>query len=59
MPPEISVAVMALVTDEPRATLFAPPVDTLKSNAAFATVTPTGVEVRVLFDVSTAIAVSV
>src|SRR4029453_2926034 len=50
---------MALVTDDPRTTLFAPSVDRLKSKDVppLDTVTATGAEVVVLFDVSLATAV--
>jgi hypothetical protein len=46
------------VTDDPRTTLWAPPVERLKSKAdGLETVTATGDEVVVLFDVSLATAV--
>ena len=55
--PEASVAVIVFVTDDPRTTLLAPPVERLKSNAdGLETVTATGDEVVVLFDVSLATA---
>jgi hypothetical protein len=56
--PDVNVAVTVLATADPRATLLAPPVATVKSNAAaFETVTETVGEVVVLFDVSRATAV--
>jgi hypothetical protein len=58
--PDASVALIVFVTDEARTTLLAPPVDRLKSNAeGLETVTATGDEVVVLFDVSRATAVRV